>query len=96
MAKRLNSVFTDDMDHCFFTGKSPVERHHIFGGANRDFSEFYGYVIPLSPELHPNGTMAGADAKDIDLYLKKMAQEHFEENYGSREEFIMTFGRNYL
>lgn len=30
--KRLWSVFTDDMDHCYFTGSAPVERHHIFGG----------------------------------------------------------------
>ena len=30
MAKRLWSVFTDDMDHCYFTGSSMVERHHIF------------------------------------------------------------------
>lgn len=28
MSKKLWSVFTDDMDHCYFTGASPVERHH--------------------------------------------------------------------
>ena len=28
--KRLWSVFTNDMDHCYFTGIAPVERHHIF------------------------------------------------------------------
>ena len=32
MSKKLWSVFTDDMDHCYFTGASLVERHHIFGG----------------------------------------------------------------
>lgn len=30
--KRLWSVFTDDMEHCYFTGAAPVERHHIFPG----------------------------------------------------------------
>lgn len=30
MGKRLWSVFTDDMDHCYFTGSPYVERHHIF------------------------------------------------------------------
>ena len=30
MAKRLWSVFTEDMDHCYFTGSPVVERHHIF------------------------------------------------------------------
>lgn len=54
MAKKLYSAFTDDMDHCYFTGTQPVERHHIFGGPCRMHSEKYGYVIPLAPHLHPN------------------------------------------
>lgn len=57
--KRLRSAFTDDMDHCYFTGTAPVERHHIWGGANRKNSEKYGFVIPLRPDLHPNGAQAG-------------------------------------
>lgn len=94
--KRLNSVFTDDMDHCFFTGGIPVERHHIFGGSNRKFSEQYGYVVPLKPELHPNGAHAGPNSKLIDIRLKQMAQEHFEANIGSRDEFRRIFGKSYL
>ena len=35
MSKKLWSVFTDDMDHCYFTGTYPVERHHIFGSSDR-------------------------------------------------------------
>ena len=42
--KRLWSVFTDDMEHCYFTGAAPVERHHIFpGNPNRKNSEKYGF-----------------------------------------------------
>lgn len=97
MAKRLTSVFTDDMDHCIFTGSPVVERHHIFGGASRKYSETFGYVVPLRPDYHPNGTQATEYAMTvIDLQLKKMAQEHFEEHHGSREEFILYFGRSYL
>ena len=96
MAKRLWSVFTDDMDHCYFTGYSPVERHHIFGGANKKKSEMYGFIMPLRPDLHPNGVFAGRDAKEIDTKLKQMAQEYFEEHIGSREMFMREFGRNYL
>ena len=70
MAKRLTSVFTEDMDHCYFTGAAPVERHHIFGGSNRKRSEKYGFVVPLRPDLHPNGVFAGPDAKEIDTKLK--------------------------
>lgn len=96
--KKLWSVFTDDMDHCYFTGTAPVERHHIFGGnPNRKTSEKYGFVVPLRPDLHPNGVQADrSKAKDIDLHLKQMAQKYFEENYGTREEFRRIFGKSNL
>lgn len=96
MAKKLFSVFTDDLDHCYFTGCAPVERHHIYGGNNRQRSGQYGFVVPLRPDLHPNGVHAGADAKLIDTRLKIMAQEYFEAHYGTRADFIAEFGRSYL
>ncbi len=94
--KRLWSVFTDDMDHCYFTGTAPVERHHIWGGANRRNSEKYGFVIPLRPDLHPNGAHAGQAAAVIDLKLKQMSQVYFEEHYGTRDDFRKTFGKSVL
>lgn len=96
MRKRLWSVFTDDMDHCYFTGYAPVERHHIFGGRNRVNSEKYGFVIPLRPDLHPNGAMAGKQAKEIDQKLKNMAREYFLLHYGSLEDFIKIFGKTFI
>ena len=94
--KKLWSVFTDDMEHCLFTGSAPVERHHIFGGANRKNSEKYGFVVPLRPDLHPNGVFAGQSAKLVDLRLKTMAQTYFEEHHGTRDEFRSIFGKSYL
>lgn len=94
--KRLHSVFTEDMDHCMFTGCAPVERHHIFGGANKKNSERRGFIAPLRPDLHPNGVFAGKDAKAVDLRLKTMAQEYYESHYGSREDFIKEFGKSVL
>ncbi len=95
--KRLWSVFTEDMDHCYFTGTSPVERHHIWGGSNRKNSERYGFVVPLRPDLHPNGARADRRyAKEIDTKLKCMAQEYFEAHYGTREEFRSIFGKSWL
>ncbi|MFQ8844001.1 MAG: phosphoenolpyruvate carboxykinase [Lachnospira pectinoschiza] len=96
MSKKLKSVFTDNMDECILSGSTTVERHHIFGGSNRKKSEKYGFVVPLRPDLHPNGVYAGQSANVIDLRLKKMAQKYYEENYGTREYFIQEFGRNYL
>lgn len=96
MAKRLESAFTDDMDHCIFSGSAPVERHHIFGGVYRKKSEKYGYVVPLRPDLHPNGVHAGRNARQIDETLKQMAQRDFEEKHGTRADFMREFGKNYL
>ena len=94
--KRLWSVFTDDMDHCYFTGTAPVERHHIWGGSNRKNSEKYGFVIPLRPDLHLNGAQAGKNVAEIDLKLKQMAQKYFEEHCGTREDFRRIFGKSVL
>lgn len=97
MAKKLKSVFTDDMDTCIFTGSPYVERHHIFGGSRRKASEKYGFVVPLRYDLHPNGARANMEyAEKIDDHLKKMAQEYFEEHFGSREEFRQIFDKSYL
>lgn len=94
--KKLYSVFTEDLDRCMFTGTAPVERHHIFGASNRKRSEKYGFVVPLRPDLHPNGVFAGKEVKEVDIRLKTMAQEYYESHYGTREEFIKEFGRSYL
>lgn len=96
MAKRLHSVFTEDMDHCFFRGTPYPERHHIFGGPNKARSEKYGFIIPLHRELHPNGAAATQEGRDLDILLKQMAQRYYEEHIGSREEFIKEFIRSYL
>ena len=96
MAKRLWSVFTEDMDHCMYTGSPQVERHHVFGGAYRNKSEKYGFIAPLRADLHPNGVFAGSDAKAVDLRLKRASQAYFEKHYGTRKQFIQEFGRNYL
>ena len=89
LAKRLKSVFTDDMDHCFFTGYPYPHIHHIFCGSRRKISERYGFVIPLAPYLHEfqKGSVHDNPNHGLDLELKQMAQRYFEEHIGSREEF---------
>ena len=95
--KKLSSVFTDDMAHCMFPGSTSVERHHILHGtASRRLSEMYGLKVWLCGKHH-NMSDAGVHFnKDLDLHLKKLAQEYYENNYGCRADFIETFGRNYL
>lgn len=76
-----------------------VERHHVFGGSNRKKSEKYGFVVPIRYDLHPNGAAFshGSEKKAmIDQYLKSKCQEWYEENIGSREDFIREFGKSIL
>ena len=96
MSKKLRSVFTNDMDHCYYTGSNIVERHHIFGGPYKKKSEKRGFIIPLRPDLHPNGVHFRKQEWDVDLTLKQMAQTYYEEHYGTREEFIAEFGKSRL
>lgn len=96
--KKLWSVFTDDMEHCYFTGLPEPHRHHIFYGSRRKISEEYGFVIPLAPHLHEFGKCSVHEHPNsgLDLRLKRMAQEYFENHYGSREEFIEVFGKSWM
>lgn len=96
--KRLTSILTNDMDICMYTGKNRVERHHVFSHTpkERKLSEQYGFIAPLSPELHPNGVHRGKDAHKIDIDLRERCQRYYEEYYGSREDFRKEFGKSYL
>lgn len=92
------SALTDDMDHCMFTGTAPVERHHVYGATSKrkKLSEKYGFIAPLRPDLHPNGSLAGKYGKNIDIILKQRCQRIYEEQHGTRERFMEEFGKSYL
>lgn len=96
MAKRLTSILTEDMETCYLTGMTYwVERHHIFGGANRKASEVYGLIVPLQHHLHEE-KFGVHQNRALDLQLKQCAQRAFEAVHGTREEFMLIFGKNYL
>lgn len=103
----IKSALTNDMNTCYITGLTGhIERHHVFGGAYRTRSTFYGFVVPLLAEIHPNGAWAsdkackdfcGATLKQLDLHLKKECQRLYEGLPGkTRKSFIEEFGKNYL
>ena len=97
MAKELTSILTDDMTRCFLTGsKVWVERHHCFYGftGNRPLAEEYGLIMPISHYLHEEKGLHVNDA--LDLQIKQYAQRQFEEQLGTREEFMRIFGKNYI
>lgn len=74
-----------------------IHEHHIFyGTANRALSERYGLKVFLCGYDHNLSDEGVHFNKDFDLELKKMAQEVFEKECGSREDFIRIFGKSYL
>lgn len=92
----MKSIITANENECFVCHTSRfLERHHIvFGTANRRLSEKYGLVVSLCPYCH-RGRFGVHHNKDLDLKLKRIAQEAFTEEYPDLS-FEQIFGRNYL
>jgi hypothetical protein len=92
------SLFTDDLTKCIICGKSPVNKHEIFYGSNRQNSIKYGLVIPLCTTEHHVSNIEGIH-KDKKLCKKWQVkgQKAFMEHYNkTKDEFINLFGKNYL
>jgi len=103
--KKLNSIFTDDTDVCYYTETPCPDHHHIFGAFNRQRSEQFGFSIPLHPKLHPNGVEVDDDAIRsitgfddrwaLDLWLKQECQRYYEDKF-SHDEWMEEFGESWL
>lgn len=82
---------------CYLCGTTwNLEKHHvIFGNGNRDKSEKYGLTVWLCPNHH-RGNFSPHHNRRLDLNLKEIAQEKWESQFGTREQFLIEFGRSYL
>lgn len=72
--------------------------HHIFEGGtngNRKMSEKYGMKIWLCAYHHNMSDEGIHFNKALDMQVKMMAQEKFEETH-TRAEFREVFGKSYL
>lgn len=92
----MKSIIQDKKE-CLVCGSWNVEDHHIFFGvAKRKLSEKYGLKVWLCPNHHRGAYgVHGKEGHKLDLELKQLGQKAFEWEH-TREEFIKTFGRNYL
>lgn len=82
---------------CWLCGTyGPTETHHIFEGPNRKWSDKYGLTVELCMWCHREGKNAAHLSRDTADYLHVEGQKAFEKTYGSREDFMKIFGRNYL
>lgn len=91
----MKSILQDDTDYCIICGRYGTEIHHVFfGTANRRLSERYGLTVGLCYNHH-RGNAGVHQNRELDIRLKRMAQEKFIEHYPDIE-FFAVFGRNYL
>lgn len=72
-----------------------LEQHHIFGGANRRWSEKYGLKVWLCPRCHRDQKEGVHGNKEIMEIMHRTGQRAFEKEH-TREEFMKIFGKNYL
>lgn len=90
------------MRECFLCGANgngdPLERHHIFGGANRKLSEKYGLTVYLcGNKCHRNGDYAAHRNADTAKVLHQYGQAKAMREQGwTAEQFRDVFGKNYL
>ena len=93
---------SDEIRRCWLCGangsQDPLDRHHIFGAANRDKSEKYGLVVYL---CHSKCHIFGPFAAHNNAKTMKMIQQYGQrkamyEQHWTAEDFVKEFGRNYL
>ncbi len=97
LERKRESLFTDDLEHCIICGKSPVNKHEVFGGRNRLNSIKYKLVIPLCTcEHHDQVNQKGIhfDKKMRDEWHIK-GQVMFNKTYPNLD-FKDIFKINYL
>ena len=95
--RSLKSIMADDLEHCIFCHSPYVEMHHVFFGvANRPKSDKHGLIVPLCKKHHTGSKDCPHQNRIIDLSIKSWGQAVYENEIGTREQFIEEFGRNYL
>ena len=98
----MDSIIQEERDSCYLCGRNgysdPLERHHVFGGYNRKWSEKYGLTVYLCGDrCHRNGKKSVHMNADTAQNLHENMQQIAMDYYGwTEEEFRSIFGKSYL
>ena len=95
------SIVQKDEKTCYLCGRNGagdrLEKHHIFGGANRKKSEEDGLWVWLCGDrCHRNGKGSAHKSAVEAMILHTVGQLAWEQTYGSRAEFMKRYGKNFL
>lgn len=85
------SLFTDNLDKCYFCDRPRDDLHELLRGRNRNNSMKYGLVLPLCREHHE---IMHSHINLVRFYQKE-AQRKFQEVY-PKLDFVDVFKINYL
>lgn len=97
----MKSILQKDNTYCYYCGRNgngdPLEKHHIFGAANRKKSEQDGLFVWLCGDrCHRNGERAVHRDKFTMRLFHEIGQKAWEEHYGTRKDFMKRYHKNYL
>lgn len=82
---------------CYATGaEHDLDSHHVFRGSRRKLSEKHGLKVWLRHDVHMALHDHRKPYETLENDLKPIAQQAFEDNGGSREDFMKIFGASYL
>lgn len=82
---------------CYVTGaERNLDLHHVFKGSRRKASDKHGLTVWLEHDVHMAMHDHRRPYETLENELKEVAQQAFEDNGGTREEFMRAFGANYL
>lgn len=82
-------------EESYFSGRTGwLEKHHIFGGSNRKWSEKYGLWVWLTHEEHNEPPRGVHFNKGVRRALQREAQRAFEQKYPDLD-FRAIFGKDY-
>lgn len=82
-------------DGCFICGRQPVDLHHCMPGSRRKICDEDGLTVYLCRRHHSMPGYSAHYNKQLADYLKRLAQEKYEETH-THEEFMERYGKNYL
>ena len=97
----MYSILQNDKTYCYMCGRNgqgdPLEKHHIFRGINRKKSEEDGLFVWLcGSRCHREGEKAVHRNKDTMKMLQEIGQKAWEQEYGTRKDFVKRYHKNYL
>lgn len=92
LEKNRKSIFTDNLEKCYFCPRKKDHIHEIIHGANRLNSIRYNFTLPLCSECHRNMH----NNEPLQNEYQDKCQLYFEKHIGSKEEFISIFKMDYI